>query len=278
MTWVIRVGASLAVGAALLGCGSGDSTPNTKTGSESSGLWGCETSNTSVVCTAAIATAQRAGGVYVCGATAGGATCPDAVALKNVPGLDALLARSGAASAFAAMPWACLITGKHQFQCVRDVGPSAGTSDGTGGTGDGTGSAPGTGPGGATGDGSGKGGATGDGSKPPAPSTCDPKSWEPYFAALATYEYNAHGVSITFPRGIFDTSAAFTDLAVASASVKSTPGAPSCHDGEWEMRQQSWLDAVQKGCTALNDPILVMCQQAANYAPNTGACNATGTW
>jgi hypothetical protein len=269
MAWVNRVGASLAVAAALLGCGGGDSAPNAKTGSESSGLWGCDTSGTSVVCTAAIATAQRAGGVYACGATESGATCPDSAALKQVPGLDALLARSGAASAFAAMPWACLVTGKHQYQCVRDVAPSAGTSDGTGGTSDGSG--------GATGDGSGKGGGTGDG-KPPAPSTCDPKQWEPYFAALATYEYAAHGAPVTFPRGIFDTSASFQDLAVASASVKSTPGAPSCHDGEWAMRQQSWLDAVQKGCTMLNDPILVMCQQAANYAPNTGACNATGTW
>jgi hypothetical protein len=44
------------------------------------------------------------------------------------------------------------------------------------------------------------------------------------------------------------------------------------------MREQSWLDAVWKGCLILSEPILVMCQQAANYAPDTGACNATGTW
>jgi hypothetical protein len=32
------------------------------------------------------------------------------------------------------------------------------------------------------------------------------------------------------------------------------------------------------GCTQLNNPILVMCQQAANYAPMQGACAETGTW
>lgn len=116
--------------------------------------------------------------------------------------------------------------------------------------------------------------------KPDIPSSCDPKAWEPYFAQLATHEYQSCGVEgIEFPRELFDTSASFQDLAVASGSLPPpTAGAPSCHSGESSMRKQSWLDAVMKGCYNLNDPILVMCQQAANYAPSTGKCNATATW
>jgi hypothetical protein len=189
------------------------------------------------------------------------------------------------------MAWACLVTGKVQHQCARDLktvsrsesdgsneghGPreSNGSAPSNGGHED-NGSPPKEGP-----DETCQGGCS-DGSeneKPAPPSSCAPVEWEPYFAKLATYEYAMHGVAVVFPREIFNTKAAFTDLAVASASTKSTPGAPSCHDGEWDMRQQSWLDAVSQDCTGLRDPILVMCQQAANYAPNTGACNATGTW
>ena len=44
------------------------------------------------------------------------------------------------------------------------------------------------------------------------------------------------------------------------------------------MREGAWVDAVMAGCVDLNDPILVMCQQAANYAPASGACNETGLW
>jgi hypothetical protein len=243
-----------------------------------------------VVCTAPSANAAALA-AYVCKPGEQAAHCPDAASLKNVAGLDQLLQNTAVAKAFASMPWACLATGAHQFQCARDVGTThdgtgggdgngsgTGTSDGTanGGTGDGT-PAGGNGSGGSGAGGSG-GTADGSGGKPPAPSSCVPTAWEPYFAQLATYEYKKTGIQITFPRGIFDTSANFTDLSTAAGSVKTTPGAPSCHDGEWDMRQQSWLDAVQNGCDDLRNAILVLCQQAANYAPNAGACNATGTW
>jgi hypothetical protein len=44
------------------------------------------------------------------------------------------------------------------------------------------------------------------------------------------------------------------------------------------MREQSWFDAVGEGCQQLDNAILSMCQQAANYAPAIGACEPTGTW
>ena len=44
------------------------------------------------------------------------------------------------------------------------------------------------------------------------------------------------------------------------------------------MRGDSWMEAAMAGCNNLSDAILVMCQQGANYAPNAGACNTTGTW
>jgi hypothetical protein len=167
-----------------------------------------------------------------------------------------------------------LLTGKAQSQCTRNL--KVGSSSGASG-------APSASSSGSSDDGSeGTVGseetATDSAPEPTIPSSCDAKAWEPYFAQLATHEYGDCGVDITFPQSIFDTSKTLAGVAWAGAGASSTAGAPSCHDGEWQMRQQSWLDAVSKGCMNLNDAILVMCQQAANYAPSTGKCSATGTW
>ncbi len=277
------MGACVAIGAALIGCGSVDGSRRDaqegSVGSQSSALWGCTTKSSKVVCTAGIAAATPQTAAYVCRPDERGATCPDPTALKSTPGLDNLLKRAANTAAFTTMPWACLVTGKHQLQCAREIVLRSGTGEGGGGEPTGPDDRPATPtPAGGDGNGSTTGGTTGDGTKPAAPPSCGASAWEPYFAELATYEYKKHGVAITFPRNIFDTTKPLVDFSIAGAIPKTTPGAPSCHEGEWEMRQQSWLDAVGNGCQALNDAILVLCQEAANYAPSTGECNATGTW
>jgi hypothetical protein len=113
--------------------------------------------------------------------------------------------------------------------------------------------------------------------QPRPPTSCKPTDWEPYFAEVATCKYRQHGVNITFPREIFNTSASFINLAIGFAGVATQTG-PSCSAAEMDLRASSWFDAVMRGCLNLNMPILVMCQQAANYAPKTGACKATGAW
>jgi len=123
----------------------------------------------------------------------------------------------------------------------------------------------------------GKGGA-GAGTKPPPPASCKTEDWEPYFAKLASYIHKKHNIDIDFPREIIDCKQSMMSAALGRASVKSTPGAPSCHDAEWEMRMEAWMTAVQQGCMNLNNPILVMCEQATVYAPNTTKCNSTGAW
>jgi hypothetical protein len=112
---------------------------------------------------------------------------------------------------------------------------------------------------------------------PKPPTSCLPIHWEPYFAEMASCKYQKHGVNIVFPREIFDTQASFIKLAIEWAGVASK-ATPSCNDAEGEMRATAWFDAVMQGCLNLNNPILVMCQQAAIHAPKTGACKATGAW
>jgi hypothetical protein len=97
---------------------------------------------------------------------------------------------------------------------------------------------------------------------------------------MATFQYHQNGVNIDFPQNIFDVNADFNALALASANPPTNPGAPSCAAGESAMRENAWLDAVMAGCSdsAMSNAILVMCQEGANFAPRSGACNATGTW
>ena len=288
----------LLVGPVLLACGgsepSSDTIAATGTRTQTQALWACDAKNTRVVCTAPVIAEAPKQPFYVCESKDRGATCPDNQSIKAVPGLERLLETLKATTSFDAMPWACIMTGKQQLQCARELaragaGGSAGagggaggvaSSDGTSGgqpplaSGDGT-----SGGGGGAGSQDGKGNPTGStAGKPAVPSSCAPTAWEPYFAELATYEYQKHGVSIAFPRAIFDCSQSMMNLTAAAGSTTVTAGAPSCHDGEWDMRQQAWEDAVQAGCTSLNEPIAVLCQQAANYAPNTGSCNMTGSW
>ena len=243
-------------------------------GGSSEGRWSCNTSGTRVGCKTAVSNSKNEQMAYVCKAGQKGSACPDAVSVKRTPGLEALLASSGAEASFASLPWACLVTGGNEIKCLRDVaGPTRSTTTpaeistpaetaGSGGAREGTNG----------------GGTPASPAKPSAPTTCEPTAWEPYFAAVATFEYQTHGVRIAFPVDLFDVNADFNQLAVASASDKSTPGAPSCAAGEQGMREQSWLDATLQGCDDLSQPILVMCQQGANYAPDSGACNATATW
>jgi hypothetical protein len=278
----IRTFAWLLVVPALVGCAANASEDTDKPATtKKQALWGCSLKSSSVVCTAALAENPSEKAAYACVAGDDGEHCPDADSVRHVAGLRDLLKRVNASDKFEQAPWACLLTGKIQHQCTRSLkkiapqGFAAASSGGTDGA-DENGSM-----------GGGLGDVPAEGApvdvdngnvQPTPPDSCEPSAWEPYFAKLATWSYNANGVDVAFPRDIFDTSANFTSVAVATGFVKSTPGAPSCHNGEWQMRDQAWLDAVGQGCMSLTDPILVMCQQAANYAPNCGACNATGTW
>lgn len=254
-----------------------------KTGKTASALWSCDTENTSVVCTAALPKGESDSMAYVCQAGDAAKRCPDAAALTNVGGLDALLDKAQAGDAFKAMPWACLVTGNNQFECIRDIARTApGKRAGLAG-------APG-----------------GGGERPAAPEGCDVEAWQSYFAKLASFEYQAAGVDITFPENLFDANANFVDVALGAAGgaggaggvpdmgnlpeIPANPGggetpaapdanAPSCHEGEGQMRAQSWLDVVTAGCMGnLTNANLVWCQQAANAAPKTGKCTATATW
>jgi hypothetical protein len=258
--------AGLAVTGVLWGCG-GNGDPGQLSGRESVGtassaLWACSTKDTRVACTAPTADTPKMA-AYVCQPGEQSAKCPDQASLNHVAGLDELLQRTRTTATFGQMPWACLVTGGNQSQCMRELGPGTGGGD-NGGTY-------------TTGGSTGTGGGANVG-KPPAPSSCEPKAWEPYFAQLATFEYNLNGIKITFPVDIFDTSANVVNVAVSGVERYLTVGAPSCYLGELEMRAQSWIDAVAKGCFLLAEPILVLCQQGADYAPTTKACNATGTW
>lgn len=301
-----------AMGAIFFGVGcSGENIAKDKDGeigSQSSALWGCETMNSKVVCTSAKAPSEDESGAYVCEGKGGG-LCPDDDAAESAPGLEELLERLGKEKGdFGKLPWACLLTGKHQVTCARECakeGEEEEDADDDADEGPCTDAEPSGGgglgglippidipglpiPGGACSTCekeapktpapcSGKG-KSGDGKKPAPPKSCSVEDWEPYFAKLATYFHKKHGIDIEFPREIFDCKVPLVDAALGRTTAKSTPGAPSCHEAEWELRMQSWLTAVQHGCMNLNNPILVMCEQATVHAPNTGKCNATGAW
>jgi hypothetical protein len=241
--------------------------------------------SSTVLCSAALAQETARPMSYACAPNESDATCPDSGALDGVKGLDDRLQQSGAGDAFRAMPWACLVTGKHQYQCARSLSQLAVSSVPPSGSAAPSGSPPpdSTSGGPASGDGTDGSPGSDDGSSgsscaPPVPPSCDPRAWEPWFAGLASFVYQQHGLSITFPRDLFDTSQSLGEVAIQGALSGAAPAGVSCHDAEWEMRQQAWLDAVTNGCSNLGNAITVMCQQAADYAPTTGACDATGTW
>jgi hypothetical protein len=247
---------------------------------ETPSTWSCNTSGSRVDCTQARSNPEKAQMAYACNPTETDATCPDVASIDGTPGLGDLLARYNANTSFQLMPWACLVTGQNQVDCLRDVGyaysPSTGTAKGQ------TGNEP------------------NDQNEPPSqsmppstpgspvppgspPATCEGKAWETYFARIANYSYQTNGVSVTFPRSIFNIDENPAELAIQTASdqlgsQRSASGALSCAAGEIEMRAQSWIDAVMQGCVLLSPGILIMCQQGANYAPASGACNATATW
>jgi hypothetical protein len=260
-----------------MGCvGEVNSTITTKS-SQQQALWQCDIESTNVACQAPMPGQAGEPGAYACDANDARAVCPPASIVDATPGLNDLVLKYQASTTFKALPWACLLTGRDQRTCVRDVRT-------------GTPSAPGqqpstpneptqpqmpsdpTQPSNTTPP------AQAQVAQPAPPTSCDATAWEPYFANLATFEYQTHGVKITFPRSLFNSGADFQSLATEAGQLPANPGAPSCQQGEGDMRQQAWLDAVMDGCSNLNSAILVMCQQAANYAPQQGACAPTGTW
>jgi hypothetical protein len=274
------------VATVLLGCGGSDAakvSPESSTATQSEGLWGCSLKDAKVVCTAAVPSESPKKVAYVCNPQEHSAECPDGEAVNDVPGLKDLLASTGKAGAFEAAPWACLTTGKHECQCAREV-DSAG-AEGSPAQPSSASDAPYGGDakentGGTTQAGAGKPGSqvgtASSGAQPKAPATCAVSAWESYFADLATYEYTKAGAKITFPKSVFDGSKTLGGVTVDPGGGLSSV---SCSAGESALRMQSWLDAVGRGCTApLLMPIAAMCDQAARYAPTTGACNATGAW
>ncbi len=225
--------------------------------------WECAGQDTQVRCELASSGETDDPAAYACDAGDEGALCPPgtmtAEIAEFVEDLDAV-------DDFADLPWACLRTGANQRHCVKELALTTPTP----------GPRPGDEPGPADEPGP---SAPESVPEPEVPGDCNPLSWEPYFCQLATARYREHGVNITFPCGIFDALATFeSTLPGVPTVVNGDETLPSCHDGEWGMRDQAWLDAVGHGCLTLRDPILAMCQQAANYAPESGACRATGAW
>jgi hypothetical protein len=235
------------------------------TAKQKSALWSCELDAKAVVCTAPLPSSLSDSAAYACQASDATERCPDAGVVTKLEGLAGALAKLDSAKDFEAAPWACLVTGKDQFQCTRSILKRATMTLG----------APGSEGGAAAPDGAGSASYDFD-SVPPPPSSCAPADWEPFFAKLAAHEYHENGVDIVFPRGIFDTKKSLVEIVTTEGT--GAGAGQSCHDGEWSMRRQAWLDAVMAGCLGLNDAILVLCQQAANYAPTTGKCTATGSW
>ncbi len=259
-----RLAAVLAtVAFAVLGCEGMtelQGSPQNQTPLDTKSQWLCHAGTSAVECTAAMPQQPGELAFYSCAVGDERAVCPVSKSLEKVDGLPALLTKYSATDKFSAMPWACLLTGAHERSCVRDLASLTGERVGQ------------------KAEPMPSGSNTAVAEYPEVPATCDQAAWEPYFAKLATYTYQKHGVDIAFPRELFDSTADFNKLAAESAEVPDNPGKPSCHDGEWEMRNDAWYDAVMNGCTGLNQPILVMCQQAANFAPKSGACSGTGTW
>ncbi len=276
--------------------------PAGKVGTEiaSTSQWLCSADSAALSCRAAMPAKPGESGAYACVLGDSSDACPPELVPESVAGLNELLSAYQFDDVrLAEIPWACLLTGNAERDCIKSVKraadkevrtPDPGTGEVGGDDGDVSPSddvpTP-TDPG--TVDGTPDDGVPDDGQvpdeghqtiaeEPAPPANCEPQGWEGYFQQRATYSYQQHGVDIVFPREIFDVTANFNDLAIASGFLPDNPGAPSCHDGEWAMREDAWLDATMEGCMGLDQAILVMCQQAANYAPTAGACNATGSW
>lgn len=223
-----------------------------------SAQWLCGAHGERVTCLAAIPATEGEAGAYACSGFERSETCPPADALVDVA--DQLPPE--VLSELASLPWACLLTGAHQRHCIREAlemdplrppsEPSAPDADGP------------VGP-------------------APIPRDCALSSWEAYFCQHSTHSYQSTGVDITFPCEVFDPDRSPGELAetlggLASEIPRAASTDLSCHAGEWLMRDTSWLTAVLSGCLDLSDAILTMCQQAADYANETGLCVPTGTW
>jgi hypothetical protein len=115
------------------------------------------------------------------------------------------------------------------------------------------------------------------------PTSCGTTEWQEYFRELATFTYQKNGIKVAFPPSIFNANAPLDPVGIAVGETGDVAGSVlsggvSCVAAEAEMRTTAWVQAVASGCLTLSVPILVLCQQAANYAPSIGACRATGTW
>lgn len=227
--------------------------------------WECAQEDDRFKCSVAMAAEDGELPAYACATDEDRDGCPPADALGEL----AVEARD----ALDSMHWACLLTGEHQRECIKELvapdaepvgGPDGGDSPGQPGGGD---DVPSDAPDDSTGE-------------PELPPDCEPASWEAYFCDMATAKFQAHGIDIEFPCEIFDAEASMASTlpGVPTGAGPAASDAPSCHDAEWDMREQAWLDSVNVGCFDLGEPITVLCQQAANYAPGTGECRATGTW
>ncbi len=220
--------------------------------------WLCASVEERVTCEAAIPAAPEEAGAYACWQGGDAASCPPDDAVDAVrEQLEAL----GVWEALAGEPWACLLTGAHERHCSKDLAPRSRAGE----------PALDQDPDGAMGD------PAASLAAPGLPADCGDAAWQEFFCGHATWSYQEHGVDIVFPCDIFDARADFMELAI-DAGFAGQDGLPSCHDGEWEMREGAWLAAVQAGCLELDQEILVLCQQGANHAARDAKCNATGTW
>ncbi|WP_394824607.1 hypothetical protein [Pendulispora albinea] len=212
--------------------------------------WDCGAKGSDrIVCTSAMTVGQgdkNKMDQYVCKAGEKSAKCPDSESVRVATGANRVLDTSVRTSTFDQLPWACMTTGAHQVQCARDLSlmNPAGC----------------------------------DGCGPKQPTTCDEKAWEDYFVPLSAKVYKNFGFDIDFPRETFNAHELKIDLSGMFQGSIMTPNVPSCYAAEWALRAEAWIRAVSHGCVNLTLPILIWCQQAANYAPNTKQCNATGSW
>ena len=260
--------------AGLAACG-GDIT---QIGSSANAQWYCNADSQMASCTAAIPKVAGEQGAYACNAGDAIGACPPSIAVSP---LQAVVPQT-LWPYFDKLPWACLLTGEHERTCTRSIEHARIASTATptipsNTPEDDVSSPPPPKP--------------EPGNTPPTtnypsgiegvklPTDCKPASWEQYFCQHATASYRKHGIDIQFPcKGVFDANGSLVSAAVNTATAPTTPGAPSCLQGEVTMRAGAWLDAVARGCLSLSGPILAMCQQAVAYAPTTKKCNLTGTW
>ncbi|MGD9711244.1 MAG: hypothetical protein AB7V46_04150 [Thermomicrobiales bacterium] len=224
--------------------------------------WECQTTRTGVQCTTAMATQTGERAFYVCMAGEDRAECPSPDAMANADKrVDALLSEYGSSrNAYANMPWACLLTGKHERMCERDlVAHQRGQIIPVAMDPDAAALAAKMKPSG----------------YPEVPTTRDGNAWEEYFDGLAQWAYSKNGVDVEFPNEIWDYTKSFISSAIQGVGNNS---GMSCDAAETEMRRQSWLDAVSRGFYDLNDIILNLCQIGAEYPARVGACQASGRW